>query len=163
MRMLLLLVMLPWDYVSAQPITQWQFADLRDVPGCIITYGRYKYFLPDSIHKSIRSETDLESLLSTSGDEAIQLNAFIEDVEWIPFICADTIALAQVPGHMAEDYQSAIVSCVRITTKYDDWKNSSVAELEHREREVWVPVGDTMLPIKYVVPNQLVVGVNCPR
>jgi hypothetical protein len=160
--MRLLIAFLVWGCVSAQP-AQWQFADLRDVPGCMITYGRYTYFLPDSTHKSVRSEADLESLLGTAGNEAIQLNTFREDVKWNPFLCADTIALAQVPAHMAADYRSAIVSCVRITTQYDDWKNSSVAEIEQRKREVWIPVGDTILPIKYVVPNQLVVAVNCPR
>ena len=128
----------------------------------MIIYGHYTYFLPDSVHKSIRSEAELESLLRTSGKEAIQLNTFREEVKWKSFLCADTIPLTHVPLHMAEDLRTAIVSCVRITTQYDDWKNRSMAEIEQREREAWIPVGDTLLPIKYVVPNQLVVAVNCP-
>lgn len=159
--MRLILVLLAWSCVSAQPVVQWQFSALHDVPGCIVIYGRYTYFLPDSTHRAVRSEADLKSLLSTSGDEAIQLNTFREDAKWSSFLCADTIALPQVPSHMAEDLRIAIVSCVRITTQYDDWKNSSVAEIERREREVWIPVQDTLLPIKYVVPNQLVVAVKC--
>lgn len=155
------LALLAWSCVSAQPGVQWQFSSLRDVPGCIVIYGRYTYFLPDSTHRSVHSEADLKSLLSNSGSEAVQLNTFREDVKWSSYLCADTIPLAQVPLHMAEDYRSAIVSCVRITTQYDDWKNSSVAEIEHREHEVWIQVQDTVLPIKYVVPNQLVVAVKC--
>lgn len=161
--MRLLLVSLVWSCVSAQSIPHWQFSDLSDVPGCIITYGRYTYFLPDSVHGSVQSEADLASLLSASSTEAIQLNTFREDVGLNSFLCADTVTLANVPAHMAEEYRSVIVSCVRITTQYDDWKNSSVSEIEHREREIWIPVGDTILPIKYVVPNQLVVAVRCPR
>lgn len=161
--MRLLLVLLAWSCVSVQSVTQWQLASLRDVQGCMVIYGRYTYFLPDSVHGSIRSEAELESLLRASGQEAIQLYKFREDVKWKSLRCADTIALAQVPMHMAEDLRSAIVFCVRITTQYDDWKNSSVTEIELRHREAWIPVGDTLLPINYMVPNHLVVEVNCLR
>jgi len=147
--------------VCSKPAAQWQFSAMQDVSGCVITYGRYTYFLRDSTHFSVHSESDLKSLLIASGDQAIQLNTFMDNTKWDVLLCADTINLAGVPSNLAEDYRSAIVSVVRISTKYDDWKNSSVAEIEHRDREVWIPVGDTLLPIKYTIPNQFVSVVNC--